>query len=72
MESAGQKFRSGDLVILFKSGTYPPKPQHIIILSGSNSPRRGIVSALPSGILLSPSDAFVTALLLILDDSKGI
>ncbi|KAH6892496.1 hypothetical protein B0T10DRAFT_375476, partial [Thelonectria olida] len=65
-------FKSGELVMPAMPPRNSGKRQPVVLLSGSEGPKRGSLSALPSRLLLGPGKAFVDTLVLGLDDDKQI
>ncbi|KAM4066117.1 hypothetical protein HRG_000266 [Hirsutella rhossiliensis] len=63
--------RSRDLVMAVPSGS-AHKRQSVLVLTASEGPKRGSLSALSSKVLLSPGRVSVNALVVNLDNSKQI
>ncbi|KAJ5885184.1 hypothetical protein N7495_009694 [Penicillium taxi] len=62
---------SGDLVKPLAASTYRGVKKSVIVISGSEGPKRGTISALPSRILLGPGKEFIDALVVNLDGGKA-
>ncbi|KAH8649062.1 hypothetical protein BX600DRAFT_474459 [Xylariales sp. PMI_506] len=63
---------SGDLVKPLSKSSYKGVRRSVVVISGSEGPKRGTISALPSRILLGPGKEFVDTLVVNLDAGKGM
>ncbi|KAF5009249.1 hypothetical protein FDECE_4542 [Fusarium decemcellulare] len=65
-------FRSGELTVPETLPVNSGTRQSIFLMSGSEGPKRGSLSALPSRLLLGPGEEFVDTLILSLDGDKRV
>ncbi|RYP04108.1 hypothetical protein DL765_010307 [Monosporascus sp. GIB2] len=63
---------SGDLVMPPPLSDYIGVKKSVVIMSGSEGPKRGHISALPSRLLLRPGRKFVNSLVVNLEEDKRI
>ncbi|RYP73373.1 hypothetical protein DL771_003641 [Monosporascus sp. 5C6A] len=63
---------SGDLVMPPPLSDYIGFKKSVVVIAGSEGPKRGHISALPSRLLLHPGREFVNSLVVNLEDNKRI
>ncbi|RYP64897.1 hypothetical protein DL770_009105 [Monosporascus sp. CRB-9-2] len=63
---------SGDLVMPPPLSDYIGIKKSVVVISGSEGPKKGHISALPSRLLLHPGRKFVNSLVVNLEDNKRI
>ncbi|RYP82364.1 hypothetical protein DL769_001689 [Monosporascus sp. CRB-8-3] len=63
---------TGDLVMPPPLSDYIGMKKSVVVISGSEGPKRGHISALPSRLLLHPGRKFVNSLVVHLEDNKRI
>ncbi|KAI0381134.1 hypothetical protein F5Y04DRAFT_84635 [Hypomontagnella monticulosa] len=72
MSSSIHSAASSDLAMTPPSPNYMGMKKSVIIISGSEGPKRGHISALPSRLLLHPGKKFVSSLVVNLEDNKQL